>query len=113
LGIAGNGATEGSEVTKIPFHNRFQINVDLKETHRRFVNRVTNQIFDGLYQHDIKEEIVRGRVLWEVANDFGEEYDWNNWFDDYVKHNYEKCLHALEAAYVGLKSKKHRAELSR
>jgi hypothetical protein len=98
---------------KLPFHKRFGISLDLSEVQRRFVNRTKNHIFDGLFQHDIEEKTVRSRVLWRVANDLGEEYDWNQWFDDYIEDDYQNCLRALEAAYSGLGSKKHRNLLNR
>ena len=98
-------------MTKIPFHKRFNISVDTKEAEKRFVNRVKNYIFDSLFQHDVEENIVRGDVLWQIANDFGDEYDWDNWFDYYVENDFQKCLQALESSYAALKSMKQRAEL--
>ncbi len=98
-------------MTELPFHKRFNIGIDIREAQRRFVNRVKNHIFDNLFQHDVEENIVRGHVLWQIANDLGEEYEWNSWFDDYVEDDFEKCLHALESSYSGLKSQKHQVEL--
>ena len=96
---------------KLPFHRRFNININIEEAQRRFVNRATNQIFGGLFEHDIDDEIVRSLVLWQIANDFGEEYSWDNWFDSYVEDDFEKCLHALESSYSALELTKHRSKL--
>jgi len=95
----------------LSFNQRFNISVNLPETQRRFVNRVKNYIFDSFFEHDIEEKIVRGQVLWQIANDFGEEYDWNNWFDHYVEGDFELCLHALESSYSGLESQRDKTEL--
>ena len=82
-------------MNKLPFHSRFQINVDLKRPGGRLVNRVTNQIFDGLFQHDVKEEIVRGHVLWEVANDLEKSTTGTIGLMTTSSTISEKCLHAF------------------
>jgi len=95
-----------------PFHERFNLRIGDGSARRRFLNRITNYIWDGFFQHDVDEKIMRGQVLWQIANDFGEEYEWDDSFEDYIKGDYYRCLHALESAYHGLNAKARKADLS-
>jgi hypothetical protein len=96
-----------------PFEKRFAVNVHLFEATRRFVNRITNQVFGSFFAQDIDEETFRGVVLWRIADDLGDKYNWDANIDRYVRDDYVRCLQVLESSYAALESKKHRKELSR
>ena len=109
--------TSGKETKRLsmlqqPFYKRFNISIDVEEAKRRFVNRIRNQVFDGFFEHDVEEDIVRGDVLWGIANDLGEEYEWDGAFDDYVLSDSDRCLQVLESAYRALDSQKLKKQLS-
>lgn len=95
-----------------PFHKRFNISIDLEEAKRRFVNRIRNLVFDSFFVHDVDEEILRADVLWGIANDLGEEYDWDGTFEDFVLNDFERCLQVLESAYQALASQSLKRQLS-
>ena len=111
LGSSMKAATI-SNMTHSNFLKRFNIQISVNDAQRRFINRVENQIFENFFQQDIEEKIVRSEILWKVAHELGEAYDWDKWFSSYYKLNYLPCLHTLEVSYSALKTKKQRTELS-
>ncbi len=94
------------------FHKRFQIHITIETEINKFINRVTNHIWDGFLTHDIDNETRRGHVLWQIANDLGEEYDWDASFYRYTRKDFYRSLHALESAYKALLTKKQKTTLS-
>jgi hypothetical protein len=105
-------AAKATTISRLPFHKRFAIPIESDEAKRRFVKRISNQVFQNLFGHDIDEKIVKGHVLWGVANDLGEDYDWDRSFEFYVESDFLKCLQVLESSYKALDSAKHKQELS-
>ena len=95
-----------------PFHERFNITIGVDSAKSKFLNRVKNYIWEGFFEHDVDEDITRGNVLWQIANNVGEEYDWDGNFDDYIAGDFHRCLHALESAFEGLNTKAHKAHLT-
>lgn len=82
------------------FHKRFDIKVDLKEAHRRFVNRAQNLIFSGLlFQFKEFEEIRM-----EIASTLGEEHVYQKDVQDYTQKDFIRTLQAIEAFWRALRS---------
>jgi len=79
------------------FHERFNIEVEINEARRRFVNRALNLVFwSFLYELSNTEEIVV-----EIATVLGETYEDSD-FDsvkDYIDDDFHKTLLAIEALF--------------
>ena len=96
------GSTAGAPA---PFHERFYIQLDIGEARKRFLKRVHNRIFDVFFSTEVSEDTRSRFVLWQVANELGEEFDWDKEFDNYVKGDFHRCLQVLEISYNSLKGK--------
>lgn len=83
----------------------------MDEVHKRFMNRVTNQIWDSFLEYQVEEKTRRGKVFWGIANTLGRKYDWDYSAHYYVQ-SFDDCLVALEATYEWLPSAKLQKELS-
>jgi hypothetical protein len=96
------------EVRPRPFHERFDIEVGTDEARQRFMNRITNLVFN---------EIGRGRVGGRnlrsyntnassltkfVANELGEPITAATNPAHYMRGDFLRCLHILEALYEAL-----------
>ena len=99
-------------LSQLPFLKRFAITLDIEDAKRRFVKRISNQVFNNFFANDIDDKTVRGYILWAAANDLGEAYDWDLSLDFYVESDFTKCLQVLESAHKALGSSKHRQELN-
>jgi len=97
-----------------PFHERFDIQLRIDEARGRFLNRVHNHIFDNFFNDPamISDDTKRGLVLGNVADVMGEEFDWDNDFDDYVEGDFYRCLQVLEASYDALRGVRQKEELT-
>lgn len=88
--------------TVLPFHKRFNIEVDVEEARQRFLNRIANSISPYLinaWKHG-KIDIVKLR--WAVANALGKKYDPHYIWTDYVEDDFYSCLKALETVRQAL-----------
>ena len=65
---------------KIVAHERFEIEFEIDEAKRRFMNRISNQIFDGFFENEFDEETIKGTILWKVSNVLGESFYWGKHF---------------------------------
>lgn len=93
-----------------PFHERFDIKLGTDEAIQRFVNRVSNVIFDQLNRgllgrftlsaHQIYADDLRKHV----ANSLGDRYDPYVDLEGYVNGDFRRCLHVLEALHNALKA---------
>lgn len=109
------GRRKGTGETRPPaFHERFNIEVREKDAKERFLNRVRNHIFRNFFEHKgkVDEATLKNRILWQVANALGEEYDYFWGFDHYVGADFYGCLQALEVGYAALPKETQRQELS-
>ncbi|MBN1902389.1 hypothetical protein JW926_13775 [Candidatus Sumerlaeota bacterium] len=82
------------------FYKRFNINIDIEEARRRFINRVRNQIFNIFF---ILNDEIKEQKWWyvrNVANKFGEVWkgDYQD-FNDFVGNDFSKCLQSLEIIF--------------
>jgi hypothetical protein len=93
------------------FHERFDITVNISSAHQRFFNRIKSLIWDNYFKTEIDEATRQGQILWQIAINLGEEYEYYNDIEDYIGDDYYKCLHALEIAYDALKNKKFKTKL--
>ncbi len=97
---------KGVTTSNIPFHERFQITVGIKEIRRRFVHRVSSQIFFGFFStaFDTKFDYnTEHQVLRDIANDLGEYHGPMTQFADYTHEDFHRTLEVLELAYKSLK----------
>lgn len=93
---------------KVPtrFHERFNIEVNLEDTKKRFINRIINLLevgfpyveFGGI---DVNTTIYSDERR-EIAIALGTKFRWDRRFSDYVEDDFLKCLLALEALYQAL-----------
>ncbi len=107
---------------KSSFHFRFNIDVPVDETEKRFINRLRNfirdrfTILDEYYQTldeyrewDIKYS--RYGVLRHVASVLGQEFDTTWSLRNYIGDDFTRCLQSVEALYSKFDSKE-RAKLN-
>ena len=89
-----------------PFNERFGIDVGIVEAKRRFLNRVTNDIFNMFFIDfsEVLDANVKADLRLRCANALGEKYQFRLSFDDYVKGDFYRCLQVLETLYRGLQS---------
>jgi hypothetical protein len=85
-----------------PFHERFNIRLDVKEAKEHFLNRVENHIFLNFFGSDVDKDEKTRVVLWQVANALGVKFERIYDFDDYVNGDFRKCLQVLEVSYNAL-----------
>jgi len=100
--------------TPSPFHERFDIQLGIDTTRKRFLSRVHNHIFDVFFgdTNKVSKATTSRFVLWQVANALGEKFDWDYDFDDYVKNDFYRCLQVLEISYDTLRGVRQKQELS-
>lgn len=83
------------------FHKRFDIDVNLVESQRRFVNRVKNTIyikfFAAMETLDIK--LNEFALIMAIANQFGEKIHQEVGISYYTKDDFHKTLQAIEILY--------------
>jgi len=82
-----------------PFHERFNIQLDMKEVEIYFVNRVISLVFFDYV--DTKLLSLRKKIYLNVAAALGEIYI-SHIITDYVYGDFYSCLRAVEAAYATL-----------
>lgn len=91
---------------QLPFHRRFNIEVDLRQAEGAFVNRVCN-IVDGFLTDRgkvTKEE--EARVLWTVALSLGKRHLRTAGWEYYTQSDFLTTLRALETMHTALPTKK-------
>jgi hypothetical protein len=88
-----------------PFHLRFDITVGVQETQTRFVNRITNLVFENYV--DLKPERAL-QANWSMANGLGEKYASFKTFKDYSRGDFLRTLECIELAFGSLKSDEER-----
>lgn len=84
------------------FHERFDIELDIDEVKKRFMNRISNQIFDDFFENKFDEETRKGIILWQVANVLGKSFYWDYGFSTYIGMDFHKYLQAVEVFYNAL-----------
>lgn len=107
--VSRKNVAQGTRVEIPPFHERFEIEIGIDDAKRRFMKRVTNYIFVNYFEHQ-HNYTTRTPVLFAVANALGERHEDVFRFDDYIKGDFYRCLHALEVAYRAL-NKQHKSKL--
>jgi hypothetical protein len=81
------------------FHERFDIDVGGGEARRRFVNRVHNDIFDGVI--DRMPDNPKFYLTRFVASSIGERHEPYARLVGYVREDFFRCLEVLEACVSG------------
>lgn len=107
-----NKKVESAVSIPTPFHERFDIELNIEEAREHFLNRVENRIFDDFFDSKVNEDTKTTVVLWQVANALGEKFEWTNDFGDYVNNDFHKCLQVLEVSYNALTNKQQKGLLS-
>jgi hypothetical protein len=87
-----------------PFHERFDIEVGAEEARQRFVNRVSNSVFDSFIYTTLANSLAQSAYYRDVAhrrvaNALGLRYANIKKLDDYVRGDFSRCLQVLEALY--------------
>jgi len=85
-----------------PFHQRFNIKIDLEEARQRFVSRAYNEIFLS-FGPSTTFYVYKKDALKLVATRLGMKYDLRFEFEGYIDHSFIRCLEAIEAIYAGLR----------
>jgi hypothetical protein len=82
------------------FHERFDIEVDLKEAQRRFVNRTQNDVVDVIISvlYERRDAEQRGRLRRAVASALGDRYD-SRELAAIIGPDFLRNLRALEVIY--------------
>ena len=78
------------------FSERFNITLDLSEAERRFVNRISNLVFDALYWGRLLSEDYQSIIHRRIATDLGEKYDDTIPLNDLLDNDFSKYLQAVE-----------------
>jgi len=89
------------------FHQRFNIEVGIEETQKRFVNRIINKVGEhfprlGRLSPGQSRYEYAGKYLRNVAYRLGEPYSYRLGFEGYVGGDFSKCMLAVEALYEAL-----------
>jgi len=92
--------TEESKQPKPPFYQRFNIEVNIDEARKRFINRVINKVEQDL-AHFVQYATVREnrKAMSNAASKLGIEYAASHTFHGYVRNKFHDCLIVLEAVY--------------
>ena len=84
---------------KEPFHKRFNIEVDIEEARRRFVNRANTLLFNLHEGHWSIDALLENQpILPRVVAALGEEYTGKP-ISYYIRGDFQRCLQAIEAYY--------------
>ncbi|MBI3351500.1 MAG: hypothetical protein HY036_02880 [Nitrospirae bacterium] len=81
---------------ELPFHQRFNLEIEDQEVQRRFIVRIYNRIFNnlgGLFPDDPYGPAGT------VASALGCRWNGTAYVDEYVDYNFSNCLQAVEAIY--------------
>lgn len=95
-----------------PFHERFNIRLDVQKAREHFLNRVENLIFFGFFGRVVSKTTKTTVVLFHVANELGEKFESYKDFGHYVNNDFHKCLQVVEASYNALTDTQQKKVLS-
>ncbi len=95
--------------TILPFHQRFNIEVQDKKAKQRFLNRVSNKVFKSDFywwvfeeEEDKDEEEgvrLKDNIMWKLANALGKTFSFSNDWNYYISGDFHTCLQTLEIIY--------------
>lgn len=91
--------TKANESESIPFHLRFNIQLEKQDVEVRFINRVKNLIFTDFI--DRREIPTKRSIYINIATALGEKYKYSK-IDSYISRDFYVCLRAIEAAYAAV-----------
>lgn len=86
---------------KMKFHERFNINIDISEAQRKFINRVNLIIMDELIDRTWYT-LDTDKLEKMTASFLGEPFDGRGDIKIYYSTNYYECLHTLECIFSSL-----------
>jgi hypothetical protein len=91
----------GSSINhEMKFHQRFNIEVNLQEAQKRFVNRIYNRIFLSFLDRFNRDEEYRLELA--IASELGDKYEFMVPISKQVGGDYERNLQAIEALFASL-----------
>ena len=98
------------------FHERFQIEVGLDESKRRFVNRAMNYFNSDLFGEHYDFFQVQ-RLCRAIADALGEQFYRTSWpakpdVSKYIKGEFYRCVQALEVVYEKMPSTQHKGVMT-
>jgi hypothetical protein len=82
---------------KTNFYKRFNLEIDVDEAAERFVNRISNTLFDLLLREPYVNESQRDLVNRLIATGLGDEYVVHLYPEQYINKDFHRCLIAIEA----------------
>lgn len=84
------------------FNQRFNLQVNLEEAQKKFINRAINMIEGAIPELEVLNSAPPGYVrtgLISVATRLGVPYNWSYFFHHYAGNDFHSCLLALESLY--------------
>ena len=88
------------------FHIRFDISIPERDIHERFINRISNLVFDNFIDADGAR---RERAYWRISNILGVEHSPINSFKVFSRDNFLRALQCIEAAYTSLDARERQS----
>ncbi len=92
---AKNQEDNQQSIVPLPFHQRFNIEIDLEEAQRRFMNRVNNVIPDCFNRAKSSDPTLP----WSLATFLGMAYMGQDRLEAFLGDDFYSCLRTLEEAY--------------
>jgi hypothetical protein len=82
------------------FFKRFNIQIDIEEAKKRFVNRLSNTLFDNiLFNSPYISRDQRDSIIRFIATALGKRYDYHRSLAYYLEEDFINYLHAIEVFY--------------
>lgn len=79
------------------FHERFDIEVNVKDAKAHFINRTNNLIFSELYIR--QTDLIQRNMYQRAASYIGARYRYGNTYISYVGSNFLNCLRSIESTF--------------
>ncbi len=95
-----------------PFHLRFNIDVPIEETQKRFVNRIGNSVYQVVERMRITGRVDLSPIMLVVRTFLGEgglyyinyTSEFIDAWNELVAGQFVRCLQAIEGLYIGLRN---------
>ncbi|MBA7701173.1 hypothetical protein ES703_109906 [subsurface metagenome] len=101
---AGESERNQGESHEQSFHNRFNIEINVKEAQQRFVNRILTGVESQLpwiENYNNRKTYEKG-IIQLLALLAGIKYQWQNTFSGYVNNDFTECMRLTECLYNAL-----------
>ena len=103
----------GEQTTsRLPFWQRFNIEVDLDTAKQRFITRMQNQMDSYIMGIGYRDVRIYETVKMAIANALGVEYRQGLDFSGYIRNDFARCLYATEAVSKALEDPECKVEIT-